>query len=208
MDPIFPIIAIGVLVTWRASKKKQAHEKAIIQREQQRKEAAAPRPSEAECPVVGCGSTLSVQGLSDLVYRCPTHGWFRRCRAQSESGQYCDGLAKSKFLPKDTPAKRRRASVAISGTRCAEHRSKPQRKQAKSGKRGSTGKKAKIPKGLRHDVLARDESTCQMCGRKAPEVKLHVDHIKPESKGGPTTLDNLQVLCADCNLGKGDKYSV
>ena len=36
--------------------------------------------------------------------------------------------------------------------------------------------------------------------------KLHVDHIKPVSKGGKTVRDNLRTLCEDCNLGKRDIY--
>jgi 5-methylcytosine-specific restriction endonuclease McrA len=35
-------------------------------------------------------------------------------------------------------------------------------------------------------------------------VTLHVDHINPWSLGGETTLDNLQVLCNACNIGKGN----
>lgn len=57
---------------------------------------------------------------------------------------------------------------------------------------------------LRVKVLARDKSTCQICGATAPSVELHVDHIIPYSKGGTTTLDNLQTLCSKCNLGKGN----
>jgi hypothetical protein len=34
----------------------------------------------------------------------------------------------------------------------------------------------------------------------------HVDHIKPISKGGTHTLDNLQYLLADENLKKGNRY--
>ena len=46
------------------------------------------------------------------------------------------------------------------------------------------------------------------CGA-APEadsnVRLHVDHIVPRSKGGSNDMNNLQVLCAECNLGKSNR---
>lgn len=60
---------------------------------------------------------------------------------------------------------------------------------------------------LRFEVLARDKFTCRYCGAspsKDPEVTLHIDHIIPWSKGGETTLENLQTLCSKCNLGKSD----
>ena len=37
--------------------------------------------------------------------------------------------------------------------------------------------------------------------------EYHVDHIKPLSKGGLHHPDNLQILPADLNLKKSDKYS-
>lgn len=61
---------------------------------------------------------------------------------------------------------------------------------------------------LRYDIMKRDGFRCTICGRTAEDgVKLHVDHIKPVSKGGLTVPDNLRTLCQDCNLGKSDKYS-
>ena len=57
---------------------------------------------------------------------------------------------------------------------------------------------------LRFLTLTKYHYTCQYCGRKAPDVVLHVDHIKPRHYGGTNTLDNLTVACADCNLGKSD----
>ena len=60
---------------------------------------------------------------------------------------------------------------------------------------------------LRFKVLARDHFKCCSCGAspaKDSSVELHVDHIKPWSKGGETVLDNLQTLCLKCNLGKSD----
>lgn len=58
-------------------------------------------------------------------------------------------------------------------------------------------------------VLQRDNFKCCICGAspaKNPAVVLHIDHIKPWSKGGETVIDNLQTLCAECNLGKSDLF--
>ncbi|WP_407653823.1 HNH endonuclease [Archangium lipolyticum] len=38
-----------------------------------------------------------------------------------------------------------------------------------------------------------------------PLNETHVDHRIPSAKGGPSEVDNGQVLCRDCNLKKGDK---
>ena len=57
----------------------------------------------------------------------------------------------------------------------------------------------------RVSILERDGYTCQMCGAKAPDVPLEIDHKHPFSKGGPTTDDNLWVLCKPCNAGKSDR---
>lgn len=47
---------------------------------------------------------------------------------------------------------------------------------------------------------------CANCGFKSKTHEfLQIDHIKPLSKGGLTTADNLQVLCRRCNAQKGDK---
>lgn len=58
-------------------------------------------------------------------------------------------------------------------------------------------------KKLRFEVLKRDSFKCQYCGAEAPDVLLHVDHIKPKSKGGKDDLTNLVTSCAGCNHGKG-----
>jgi 5-methylcytosine-specific restriction endonuclease McrA len=56
---------------------------------------------------------------------------------------------------------------------------------------------------VRFRVLARDNFTCQYCGAKAPDVKLHIDHITALCNGGSNKMENLKTACADCNLGKG-----
>ena len=35
--------------------------------------------------------------------------------------------------------------------------------------------------------------------------KYQLDHVHPESKGGPSTLGNLQLLCRACNSSKSDR---
>lgn len=66
----------------------------------------------------------------------------------------------------------------------------------------------KINWRLRATVLIRDNCICKMCGAspaKNSSVDLHVDHIKPWSKGGETNLENLQTLCSICNVGKSNE---
>jgi len=65
-------------------------------------------------------------------------------------------------------------------------------------------KREELPAGIRFQVLS-GQPYCGLCGREPPEVKLHVDHIVPLSKGGTNNIANLQTLCSDCNLGKGNR---
>lgn len=64
-------------------------------------------------------------------------------------------------------------------------------------------------KALRYKALHASNGRCALCGRSAAEhgVVLHVDHIKPRSLHPDLALEltNLQVLCEDCNMGKGNR---
>lgn len=68
-----------------------------------------------------------------------------------------------------------------------------------------------ISLSLRLKILSRDSFRCVYCG-KSPATDigtmLHIDHIKPFSKGGKSELPNLQTLCFECNLGKSDRSNV
>ncbi len=62
---------------------------------------------------------------------------------------------------------------------------------------------------LRFKVLQRDHFRCCVCGASpsvTTGVLLEVDHIKPWSKGGETTIENLQTLCLACNQGKTNHH--
>lgn len=74
-----------------------------------------------------------------------------------------------------------------------------------SSSRRQTGRDPSLR--LRWRVLQRDHFTCCACGASpaiTPGVDLQVDHILPWSKGGETTIENLQTLCPKCNLGKSN----
>jgi 5-methylcytosine-specific restriction endonuclease McrA len=54
-------------------------------------------------------------------------------------------------------------------------------------------------------VLMRDGAKCQLCGATPQSgAKLHIDHVIPWSKGGETVLENLRVLCEQCNIGRSN----
>lgn len=59
---------------------------------------------------------------------------------------------------------------------------------------------------LRFSVLRKYGYKCMACHKKNTE--LHVDHIKPVSIYPELARDinNLQVLCKDCNIGKSNLY--
>ena len=56
-------------------------------------------------------------------------------------------------------------------------------------------------------VLKRDNHSCVKCGanrRTDKRTRLEVDHIRPVSRGGDNSPENLQTLCSNCNLGKSN----
>lgn len=61
-------------------------------------------------------------------------------------------------------------------------------------------------RALRYKALIIHGRRCMCCFAIGKE--LHVDHIKPMSKYPALKLDinNLQILCKDCNLGKSNIF--
>ena len=58
-----------------------------------------------------------------------------------------------------------------------------------------------IPADLRRVVFERDGGRCVECGSN---FDLQYDHVLPVALGGATTVENLQILCANCNRRKSD----
>lgn len=75
---------------------------------------------------------------------------------------------------------------------------------------GGNLRRAKKPTKLQRErmrelIFTRDGYTCVECGwtPNRSDYGLHLDHIYPYKYGGTFTEDNLQTLCAPCNLSKG-----
>lgn len=65
-----------------------------------------------------------------------------------------------------------------------------------------------IPRDLMLKVVRRDNYICQMCFKHVPDDQIELDHLIPHSKGGPTSVENLRLLCRPCNRKKSDSTSV
>ena len=57
----------------------------------------------------------------------------------------------------------------------------------------------------RKNILLRDHSTCQYCGRQYAPAELTLDHVMPRSRGGESAWDNLVACCKRCNHRKGSR---
>ena len=53
----------------------------------------------------------------------------------------------------------------------------------------------------RRGVFARDGYRCQYCGRHADSI----DHVRPRSRGGTHSWENVVAACRRCNMAKRDR---
>ena len=57
----------------------------------------------------------------------------------------------------------------------------------------------------RINILARDQHTCQYCGKHFTRTDLNLDHVNPRSRGGVSTWDNVVTSCIACNRKKAGR---
>jgi hypothetical protein len=58
---------------------------------------------------------------------------------------------------------------------------------------------------IRRVLYARDRWTCQYCGASVSLGSATLDHVKPLSRGGAHSWDNVVTACRPCNIRKGDR---
>ena len=64
-------------------------------------------------------------------------------------------------------------------------------------------KRVTWPKGLKQELMKRQDNTCVYCGYRRIARTLDIDHMIPAVRGGTNDESNLQVICRPCNQRKG-----
>lgn len=62
-----------------------------------------------------------------------------------------------------------------------------------------------LSKDIINRLMILQKELCVVCKVSLKEVKYHLDHIQPLSKGGTNNDENVQLLCQSCNCSKGAK---
>lgn len=62
---------------------------------------------------------------------------------------------------------------------------------------------------IKRQLINSKGAICGICGKPIEDMKdCTIDHIRPLSKGGQTTLENCQLAHFKCNMLKGDDYEI
>ena len=83
-----------------------------------------------------------------------------------------------------------------------KHRTHQHNRRAKLKANGGT-----LSSDICRVLMAAQMGKCACC-KSTLDDKYHLDHIVPIARGGANSDDNVQLLCATCNLRKGAKHPV
>lgn len=57
----------------------------------------------------------------------------------------------------------------------------------------------------RRNIIVRDKSTCQYCGKYCTGKDATLDHVVPKSRGEKSNWTNIVLACRSCNNDKDDR---
>ena len=156
---------------------------------------------------VACGRRFESSGKSFCSERCENdkffgmEAWTQRVRKAEKRNKKKREKIEKKKAPK-APRVRKKRLIALE----RENKLLRETLRAQKEKKFKEGFYTSRPwRALRYEALRVLGRKCQCCGATGKE--MHVDHIKPRSLFPALELElsNLQILCADCNLGKSNK---
>ena len=58
---------------------------------------------------------------------------------------------------------------------------------------------------IKEQLYKQQKGICAGCENEYPIKDFHIDHEIPKAKGGQDNIENLQLLCKNCNSVKGDR---
>ena len=64
-------------------------------------------------------------------------------------------------------------------------------------------RRIRFPNEMRQRIRQQQGGLCMYCGVRLSRGNLHIDHIYSAEHGGSNAAENLQALCASCNIRKG-----
>lgn len=106
------------------------------------------------------------------------------------------------LLPKRSDEKENEAIEAkIAKDQIIDEQYREQQKESDDVLRGREKKE------YRQTLKEKQRGRCKICKAKLYD-SFHLDRILPGSKGGKYTIDNLQVLCINCNLSKNQRSNI
>jgi 5-methylcytosine-specific restriction endonuclease McrA len=108
-------------------------------------------------------------------------------------------------LPKWTAPKNNGTPIGKPSFKERAKKSADKRAEKDAIRREVSPKKArqKIGKLEVRAVVERANGACEACGKTVADgAKLEVDHLIPLCQNGTNDIDNLQLLCRDCNAVK------
>lgn len=141
---------------------------------------------------IDCGKPLVwSRGPGRRPKRCPEHAREReRHRERQRTPEYRQRERERQRTPEYRERQRERRR---------EHRRTPEyRRRERNAKAGRY-------RNLLVRLIVRQGALCALCGNRLPEdaADIHVDHVVPVARGGTSDPENLQAVCAVCNLRKG-----
>lgn len=128
---------------------------------------------------IDCGKPLRWSpGVGRCPKRCPEHAR-ERTREHRRNPEY-----------RERDRERRRTP---------EYRERQRERDRERNAKAVRRRKLLVP------LIVRQGALCALCGNRLPEdaADIHVDHIVPVARGGTSDPENLQAVCAGCNLRKG-----
>ncbi len=65
--------------------------------------------------------------------------------------------------------------------------------------------RSRVGPGSNRDLFSRDGFICLYCGVRHSASNLTRDHVRPSSRGGDSSWENLATACRNCNMRKNDR---